>query len=78
MVTSSQKINENRGGTMDFITKIIMEETRKERRIKAIDIVKRSLRYVQGYLLDYHIVTDYRVYDDRIEAKITVYFDIEE
>jgi len=55
-----------------IINKILYEEELRKRKLEALNIARRALRYITGYLTDYTIETSQEVTKDyvRIEAKI--------
>jgi len=55
-----------------IIEKILYEEELRKRKLEALKIARRALRYITGYLTDYKIETSQEVTKDyvRIEAKI--------
>ena len=56
----------------DHLERLVAEEERRMRRNKALEVVQRALRYLDGYLTDYDIKIARKVYDDRVEVVIVV------
>ena len=74
--SSSNMLTSIKGTTEEsdeqIIEKILYEEELRKRKLEALNIARRALRYITGYLTDYKIETSQEVTKDyvRIEAKI--------
>ncbi len=66
MIPQSAEIN------ADTLEELVAEEERRTRRTKALEILQRALRYLDGYLPDYDIKIDRKVYDDHVEVTIVI------
>jgi len=58
----------------ESIKNMLYEAKLKERKLKAISIARRAIRYVTGYLDDYSIDTSTEITKDYVEIRVRIYF----